>query len=91
MKTYTITLPDEVAEMADRAIASKRFESMDHLVLYAVAQVESELNLDAVADQEALRREIQIGIDQADRGEMTDGPEFMAGLISKLRAARQPS
>jgi hypothetical protein len=35
-------------------------------------QVESELRMDEIMDQDTLRKAIQIGIDQADRGELVE-------------------
>jgi predicted transcriptional regulator len=35
---------------------------------------------------EELRQEIQAGVDQADRGELVDGPEVFAKLRTKIRA-----
>jgi hypothetical protein len=36
-----------------------------------------------------LRRKIQIGIDQADRGELIDGPRVFAKLRKKIRASNR--
>lgn len=89
MKTYQITLPDEFAAFVDRAVAEKKFDSIDHLVLYAVSQVEFELADDAHTDLEALRKAIQVGIDQLDRGEAVDGEATMKRLRDRLEAARK--
>jgi antitoxin ParD1/3/4 len=88
MKTYQITLPDEFAAFVDRMVAEGKFDSVDLLVLYAVAQVMDEMDRDAVTDKEWLRKEIQKGIDSANRGELLDGPTVMARLREKLDAAR---
>jgi Arc/MetJ-type ribon-helix-helix transcriptional regulator len=89
MKTYQVTIPDEFAEFADRAVADGKFDSIDHLFLYAVAQVEGELWRDESVDQEWLRAEVQKGIDAADRGELIDGETVMARRRAKLEAARK--
>ena len=39
--------------------------------------------------REELRREIQIGIDQADGGELLDGEEVFEKLRTKVRAGRE--
>ena len=54
-----------------------------------VLQVENELRLDEPTDLDALRKAIQIGIDQADRGEVVDGPTVMKRLRDKLEATRK--
>ncbi len=90
MKTYQITLPDDFAEFVDRVLAEKRWDDVDHLVMYASTQAQDELASDADVDIEKLRKAIQIGIDQADRGEMVDGEVTMKRLRDgKLEAARK--
>jgi antitoxin ParD1/3/4 len=88
MKTYQVTLPDEIAAVADRLVAAGKFDSVDHLMMYAVSQVEQEIDREEGTDQEWLKQQIQIGINQADRGELLDGPTVMARLRAKLDAAR---
>jgi hypothetical protein len=92
MKTYQITLTDEFAAFVDRVLAEKKWDDVDHLVMYALGYVEAELEADAHQDIDALRKAVQIGIDQADRGELVDGEITMKRLRDKLEAARkQPS
>lgn len=69
MKTYQVTLPDETAAFVDRVMAEKLWDSLDHLMQYALNYVETELENDKHQDIDALRKAIQVGIDQADRGE----------------------
>jgi Arc/MetJ-type ribon-helix-helix transcriptional regulator len=89
MKTYQITLPDDFAAFVDKALADKQWDDADHLFLYALARVQEELAADAAADVAKLRAAIQIGIDQADRGELLDGEEVLARHRAKLEAARR--
>ena len=89
MKTYQITLPDELAAFVERVLADKTWDSADHLFAYALLQTESELKLDNTTDLEALRSAVQIGVDQANRGEFIDGPTVMKRLRDKLQAARK--
>jgi hypothetical protein len=92
MKTYQITLPDDVAALVDRVLAEKKWDNVDHLVLYALGSVGAELATDADVSGDELRKAVQIGIDQADRGELVDGEITMKRLRDKLEAARkQPS
>lgn len=88
MKTYQVTLPDEFAAFVDRMIAERKFDDLDHLFLYAVAMVEDDVRADEAVDQEWLKREIQKGIDSANRGELRDGPTVMARLRAKFDAAK---
>ena len=89
MKTYQVTLPDEFAAFVDRMIAERKFDDLDHLFLYAVAMVEDDVHADEAIDQEWLKKEIQKGIDSANRGELLDGPAVMARLRAKFDAAKQ--
>ncbi len=92
MKTYQIALPDDVAAFVDRVLAEKKWDDVDHLVMYALGYVESELEADADVNIDELRKLVQVGIDQADRGELVDGEITMKRLREKLEAARkQPS
>ena len=70
MKTYQIALPDEVAAFVDRVLAEKKWDAVEDLVTYALGYVEAELEADSDVDIGALRKAVQIGIDQADRGEL---------------------
>jgi Arc/MetJ-type ribon-helix-helix transcriptional regulator len=70
MKTYQITLPDDFAAFVDRVLAEKKWDDVDHLVMYALGYVESELAADVEINTDELRKAVQIGIDQADRGEV---------------------
>jgi Arc/MetJ-type ribon-helix-helix transcriptional regulator len=83
MKTYQVTLPDEFAAFVDRAVVDGKFESVDHLVLYAVAQVEDELRRDESIDVAALREEIRIGLEQSNRGQVS--PLDMAAIWKRVR------
>jgi predicted transcriptional regulator len=89
MKTYQLTLPDEFAEFVDRVLAEKKWDDVHHLMMYALSQVQDELAADAHVDIGALRKAVQIGIDQADRGELLDGETTMKRLRDKLEAARK--
>jgi Arc/MetJ-type ribon-helix-helix transcriptional regulator len=89
MKTYQISLPDDFAAFVDGALADKQWDDADHLFLYALARVQEELAADADTDVAKLRAAIQVGIDQADRGELLDGEAVMARQRAKLEAARK--
>jgi hypothetical protein len=38
---------------------------------------------------EELKNEIQIGLDELDRGEVVDGPEYFHQLLNRLREKRE--
>jgi len=58
--------------------------SASEVVREALRLLEERDRVNAIQLEE-LRREIQIGIDQADRSELRDGPEVFAKLRTKLR------
>ena len=84
MKTYQIALPDEVAAFVDRVLAEKKWDAVEDLVTYALGYVEAELEADSDVDIGALRKAVQIGIDQADRGECVELD--MEAVLAKARA-----
>lgn len=97
MKTYQIALPDEFAAFVDRMIAEKKWDDLDSLFLAAVVRLQDENDVDEAMtpeEVEALRKKLQPALEQLDRGERVDGPEFMAKLQKRLREkihASQPS
>lgn len=56
----------------DRVLANGNWDSADDLVMYALSSVMDELRRDEHIDQDAMRNAIQIGIDQADCGEVKE-------------------
>ena len=77
-----IHLTPEQKQFIDAQIASGQFGNPEDVVVAA---------LDAMKTREEklawLRREIQIGIDQADRGELLDGETVMRELMEKYRVS----
>ena len=68
-----VNLPPDQQALIDQLVAAGRFASTDEAIREGVRLLVS---------QEKVRAEIQIGIDQADRGELTDHDSVFA----KLRA-----
>jgi Arc/MetJ-type ribon-helix-helix transcriptional regulator len=93
MKTYQITLPDEFAAFVDRMIAERKFDDLDHLFLYAVAMVEDDVRADEAVDQEWLKKEIQKGIDSANRGELAplDMDAIRKRVEARLASEKEPA
>jgi Arc/MetJ-type ribon-helix-helix transcriptional regulator len=72
MKTYEITLPDEFAAFVDRVLADGQWGTIEDLVTYGLARAQDDIRQDQEMDLVALRKAIQVGIDQADRGEVKE-------------------
>jgi hypothetical protein len=86
MNSWTITLPAELAEFVNEQLACKAWDSVDLLFAAAVAALQSNLEWEDSLDQDQLREQLQHAVDQADRGEMVDGPKFMAQLRERIKA-----
>ncbi len=78
----TTILPPDVAKILASHVASGSFASTDD-ALRAAANL---LNQDAERRRkiDALRAMVQIGIDQADRGEMIDGEDAFDEVLREL-------
>ncbi len=88
MKTCSITLSDEVAAILDKAIASGAYASVDEMILNGIILADDAPSAGEHLDKDWLRKELQIGVDQLDRGEGVDGPTFMAGLLDRSERFR---
>ncbi len=84
MKTYQVTLPDEFAAFVDQMLAAGNWDSADRLFMYGLLRAEDDLDRDG-----GLAEAVQIGIAQADRNELVDGPTTMDRLRTRLLAARK--
>ncbi len=93
MKTYQIALPDEFAAFVDRMVAEGKFDSVDHLILYAVSQVEDEIRADEAIDLDELRRQIRVGTEQSARGEVAplDLQAIWKRAMERLAAEKEPA
>jgi antitoxin ParD1/3/4 len=73
------------ADMIRELVASGRYGSAAEVVLDGLALVR-ERELLRKASEDWLKREVQIGIDQADRGEVTPAEEVFDRLERKYQA-----
>jgi antitoxin ParD1/3/4 len=75
----TVSLTPELEAYIQEKIASGNYTSPQEVIWHALRLLREE---DAARQMrfEELKREIQIGIDAADRGELVDGEQFMAEL-----------
>jgi len=87
MKTYQVTLPDELAAFVDRMLAEGKWDSADHLITYGLLRAQDGLEPGEGPDADRLAEAVRVGIEQADRGEVVDGPAVIDRLREKLLAA----
>ena len=84
LKTWEIILPRDLCEYVEEMIARKQFADVDSLMasaLYAFRDI-AEANR---IKHDRLRADIQIGIDQLDRGEGIDADEVFDRLDRELQ------
>ena len=86
-ETNNVPLTPELEQLIHRKVEGGLYVSASEVVREALRLLDERDSVNATRLEE-LRREIQIGIDQADRGELLDGTEVFAKLRTKVRAPR---
>jgi antitoxin ParD1/3/4 len=79
-----VSLTPELEELIHRKVESGLYLSASEVVREALRLLEERDRVNAMKLEE-LRREIKLGIDQADRGELLDGPQVIEKLRRKVR------
>jgi antitoxin ParD1/3/4 len=79
-----VSLTPELEQLIRKKVEGGLYLSASEVVREALRLLEERDRVNAMKLDE-LRKEIQIGIDQADRGELVDGPEAFARLRAKVR------
>jgi antitoxin ParD1/3/4 len=80
-----VSLTPELERLIHTKVESGLYLSASEVVREALRLLE-ERDMLQTMKREELRREIQIGINQADRGELLDGEEVLEKLRTKVRA-----
>ena len=82
--SLTVALPEALDAFVRQRVASGRFTSASAVVQEALTLLERrEHDRDAALDE--IRREIQLGIEQAEAGQLRDGETVCAEIREKLR------
>lgn len=82
----TVTLPPELEAFVEERVASGRFATAGEAVREGLRLLEErEQEREAVLTE--LRQEIEIGVDQAKAGKLSDGRAFFEQLRQKIRSA----
>lgn len=82
--SLTVSLPEAVEAFVVQRVASGRFASASEVVQQALTLLERfEREREVALDE--IRREIQLGIDQAEAGQLRDGETVFAEIREKLR------
>lgn len=83
-----VSLTPELEAYIQAKVTSGRYSSASEVMREALRLLQDHDQLQAIK-LEALRKEIAIGIEQADRGETVDGEAFFENL--RARVAEQPN
>jgi antitoxin ParD1/3/4 len=78
-----VSLTPELEKLIHGKVESGLYLSASEVVREALRLLEERDRIREMRLDE-LRREIKLGIDQADRGELLDGPEVFEGLRAKV-------
>ena len=82
-QTLTVALPRALETFIQQRVASGRYASASDVVREALTLLEQrERQREAVIDE--IRREIQLGIGQAEAGQLRDGATVFAEIRKKL-------
>lgn len=81
-----VSLTPELEQLIHKKVETGLYLSASEVVREALRLLEERDKLQALKFEE-VRREIQIGIDQADRGEV--GPLDVQGTLAKVRSRRR--
>jgi len=88
MKTYQVTLPDEFTPLIDELLGPGGWESFDDLVMNGLLRSLEDIRF---REPEWMKQAVQLGAEQADRGEAVDGPSTIERLRRRLLdAQKQP-
>ncbi|MDA0269078.1 MAG: type II toxin-antitoxin system ParD family antitoxin [Cyanobacteria bacterium] len=79
-----LSLPPELQQFADRQIASGKYTSLDEIFL-AGLQALAEREQIYQGRFEALRSEVLLGADEAERGELLDAASEINAIRQRLR------
>ncbi len=82
-----ITLPPELEQFIQSQVASGKYASIDEVFLAGVKLLAERERLYQGRFEE-LRREILIGVEEAEQGELLDAEAVISGLQEKLQQRR---
>ncbi|MEQ9548969.1 MAG: type II toxin-antitoxin system ParD family antitoxin [Coleofasciculus sp. G3-WIS-01] len=82
-----ITLPPELEQFINNQVASGKYASTDEVFLAGIKLLQERENLYKGRFEE-LRREIMVGVEEAERGELLDAETVIIGLQEKLQQRR---
>ena len=85
MNPIKLTLPSDLEQFVTEMVGSGQFANVDELCEHALRRF-----MQRHEEMERLRKEIAIGVEQAERGELLDGPEVFERIRQNLSQAHEP-
>jgi antitoxin ParD1/3/4 len=83
--TLNVSLTPELEDLVSKWVASGRYQSASEVIRQGLRLLqEQEMSREAALDR--LRNQINLGLDQAERGELLDGEEVFEELERRSRA-----
>jgi antitoxin ParD1/3/4 len=83
--TLNVSLTPELEDLVSRWVTSGRYQSASEVIRQGLRLLqEQEMSREAALDR--LRNQINLGLDQAERGELLDGEEVFEELERRSRA-----
>jgi antitoxin ParD1/3/4 len=82
--------PADLQPYVDEMLASGRYEHVSEIILEGVYLHRDREWLRRHKHNE-LKKEIQLGLDELDRGEVVDGPEYFDKVLNRTRTKREAS
>jgi Arc/MetJ-type ribon-helix-helix transcriptional regulator len=80
MKTMEVTVTDEQAEMIDQICAREGLPDWSDMLVAGASALQDQQDWEGDWDEDELRQEIMLGMEQADRGEGMDAFVFLEQL-----------
>ena len=80
----TLPLPPDLQQFADRQIASGKYTSLDEMILAGLRMLAEQEQIYQGRFEE-LRREVLLGVLEAERGELLDAASEIEAIRQRLR------
>ena len=95
-KTLTVSLSPKHEKFIESQVQSGKYPSADEMIALALELLEESIYLENSDNKrnyekwlEETRKKLVVGLEQADRGQLTDGKVVLAKLREKIRKAHE--
>jgi antitoxin ParD1/3/4 len=88
--SLNVSLTPELEQFVQERVASGRYQTASEVVREGLRLLELQ-ERDRDAAHKALKAKLKRGVEQADRGEVVDGEEFLEQLVRRLESKSRKS